>query len=105
MSAAGAEGKPYEVHNSAAIAQALLRLQQQASREGRGTELLQAARAVYERLRQDPTEFGELLYRLPALRLQVRCVAVRPRYVDFAVCDDRPVVFLKAVKLLAPADA
>lgn len=105
MASAGAEGGAYQVHNSTAIAQAFRRLQRQATREGRGEELLRAARAVYEHLRQSPLEFGEPLYRLPALRKQIRCVAVRPLYVDFAVCEDQPLVFIKAVKLLAAYDS
>jgi hypothetical protein len=100
MVAAGAGGGGYEVHNSTALAQAFLSLQRQAKQEGRGQELLQAAKMVYRRLCRDPTEFGEPLYRLPALRMRVRCVAVRPLYVDFAVCEDRPLVFIKSVKLL-----
>jgi hypothetical protein len=101
MTSPGAPGGAYEVHNSTAIAEAFLELQREATDEGRGTELLQATRTVYERLRTDPTEFDEPLYRLPALCMQLRCVAVRPLYVDFAVCENRPPVFIKAVKLLA----
>jgi hypothetical protein len=101
MPSSSAEGGAYEVHNSRAIAQAFLELQAQASLEGRGEELLRATREVYQRLRKDPTEFGEPLYRLTALGMQVRCVVVRPLYVDFAVCEDRPLVFIKAVRLLA----
>jgi hypothetical protein len=101
MPSPGAESGPYEVHNSAAIAQAFLRLQRQATREGRGQEFLRAAREVYEHLCQKPSEYGEPLYRLSALHLQVRCVAVRPLYVDFAVEEDRHLVFIKAVKLLS----
>jgi hypothetical protein len=104
MASAGDEGAAYQVHNSQAIAQAFLRLQDQASVEGRGPELLQAAHIVYQRLRKDPTEFGEPLYRLPTLRMQVRCALIRPLYVDFAVCEDRPLVFIKAVKLLSKED-
>ena len=95
------EGGGYEVHNSTAIARAFLQLQQQAVQQGRGEELLRAARLVYERLRQDPNEFGEPLYRLPVLRMRVRCAVIRPLSVDYAVCEDRPLVFIKAVKLLA----
>jgi hypothetical protein len=62
---------------------------------------LTAIREVIVRLRNDPTEFGEPLYRLPVMRMQLRCASIRPLYVDFAVCDDRPLVFIKAVKLLA----
>jgi hypothetical protein len=105
MTSSGQTGDEYEVHNSDAIAKAFLRLQRQATREGRGEEFLRAGRAVYDRLRRDPTAFGEPLYRLPALRLQVRCVAIRPLYVDFAVCEDRPLVFIKAVKLLAKQES
>ncbi|HWG44334.1 MAG TPA: hypothetical protein VN688_16265 [Gemmataceae bacterium] len=100
MSSPSGEGG-YEVHNSAAIAQAFLQLQHQAVQQGRGEELLRAARNVYDRLRQDPNEFGEPLYRLPALRLQVRCAVARPLSVHFAVCEDRPLVFITVVKLLA----
>jgi hypothetical protein len=102
MSSGRPPGGEYEVHNSTVIARAFLELQHQATAEGRGPELLAAARAVYERLRRNPVEVGEPLYRLPALRIQVRCVSIRPLYVDFAVCEDRPLVFIKAVKLLAP---
>ncbi|HWG47510.1 MAG TPA: hypothetical protein VN688_32405 [Gemmataceae bacterium] len=105
MSSSGAEGGAYEIHNSGVIVQAFLDLQRQATREGRGQELLLAARAVYEHLRNNPMEFGEPLYRLPALRMQVRCVAIRPLYVDFAVCEDHPLVFIKAVKLLGGPDS
>ena len=103
MSSSG-EGGGYEVHNSAAIARAFLELQRQAAQQGRGEELLRAARLVYDRLRQDPNELGEPLYRLPALRMQVRCAVIRPLSVDFAICEDRPLVFIKAVRLLAPQD-
>lgn len=99
MSSSNGEGG-YEVHNSTAIACKFLRLQKQAVRQGRGEEMLLAARGVYDRLRQDPNEFGEPLYRLPALRMQVRCAVIQPLYVDFAVCEDRPLVFIKDVRLL-----
>jgi hypothetical protein len=100
MASSGAANGGYEVHNSAALAQAFVRLQQQATDEGRGEALLQAGRAIYDRLHTDPTACGEPLYRLAALRMQVRCVVVRPLCVDFAVCEDRPMVFIKSVKLL-----
>jgi hypothetical protein len=99
MAQSDAPGGPYEVKNSGSIARAFLRLQRQATKQGRGKELLAAARQIYERLRKDPNELGEPLYRLPLLRLRVRCVAVRPLYVDFGVYEDRPIVFIKAVKL------
>jgi len=100
MSSPGSGGE-YQVHNSIAIAQAFLLLQRRATREGRGAEVLQAAREIYDRLRVDPFEFGEPLYNLPNLLIQVLTVLIRPLNVDYAVCQDRPLVFIKAVRLLS----
>jgi len=91
----------YRVHASGVIVQALRQLQRQAAREGRGDELLSAFRQIAQRLQTDPLDLGEPLYRLPALRMQVRSVAVRPLVVDYGVCEDTPLVFLRAVKLLS----
>ena len=69
---------PFQISISGAIAEALRQLQRQASREGRGAEFLAAVRTVIGQLRQRAPDIGEPLYRLPGLRLQVRCVSVRP---------------------------
>lgn len=90
----------FQISFSELIAEAIRQLQRRASLQGRGEEFLQALRAVVDRLQHDPNEFGEPLYRLSALRLQVRCAAIRPLSIDFAVCEDRPLVFIKAVRLL-----
>jgi hypothetical protein len=92
---------PFRLEFSAVIAESLRQLQRRASREGRGKEFLLAVRQVVERLRQNPSDFGEALYRLPALRMQIRCAALGPLGIDFAVCEDQPLVFIKAVKLLS----
>jgi len=78
MSSAGASGEEFEVHNSASIARAFVRLQRRAAREGRGVEVLEAAKEMYERIRTSAREFGEPLYRLPALRMEIRCAVIRP---------------------------
>jgi hypothetical protein len=95
-------GPPYEVHGSGVIGQALRDLQRQAAQEGRGENMLVALRRIYRELRQNPHSFGEPLYRLPGLRMQIRTCVVRPIAVDFAVCEDRPLVFIKGVTLLDP---
>jgi hypothetical protein len=96
------EGAPrYEVHCSGVVAQRLRDLQREASRAGRGEELLAAFRAIVARLQADPHELGEPLFRLPVLRMQVRCVAILPLVLDYAVCEDRPAVFIKSAKALA----
>jgi hypothetical protein len=91
---------PYQVHGSGVISMRLRQLQRQAAREGRGEKMLAALRQIYRELQRDPNEFGEPLYRLFTLRMQVRTCLVRPLAVDYAVCDDRPLVFIKGVTLL-----
>jgi hypothetical protein len=88
------------VHASGVIIKALRDIQRRAKREGRGEKALAALRHICQRLQDDPLTLGEPLYRLPGLRMQVRTCVVRPVLVDFAVCEDHPLVFLKGVKLL-----
>lgn len=98
---ASSNGKSgYEVHNSTAFAREFRQLRRQAVRQGRGEAFLRAARAIVDHLRQDPNEFGEPLYRLSVVRMQVRSATIRPIHVVFAVCEDRPLVFIMTIKLL-----
>jgi hypothetical protein len=101
MPASEGGGSSFQVHLSGAIAQRLRQVQHQANLEGRGLEALSAFREMVRRLRRDPMDVGEPLYRLPALRMQVRQVAIRPLFIDFAVCEDRPLVILRGVTLLS----
>jgi len=64
-------------------------------------EFLGALRTAVERLQRDPTDFGEPLYRLPALRMDIRCAVVRPLSIHFAICEDEPLIMIQAVKLLS----
>src|SRR5437879_495203 len=93
-------GGAWTVHASSALLREIERLQEQAARQGRGRETLAAIREIHERLRLNPLNFGEPLYRLPALRLHVRHGIILPLAVDFAVCEDQPRVFIKAMRLL-----
>jgi hypothetical protein len=93
-------GGPYQVHASGLIAAALKQIQDQANKEGRGEKVLAAIRQIRQRLSLDPMSAGEQLYRLPAMRMQIRCILVPPLAVHFGVCEDRPFVFLKGVLLL-----
>ena len=101
MAAPSNGSRRYEVHISAAMADAFRRLHRRASRQGRGPLVSKAFRQIIRRLELRPLEVGEPAYRLPSLRMQVRTVIVRPLVVDFAVCEDRPHVFIKGVKLLS----
>jgi hypothetical protein len=100
MPRTGPNGERFEVHCSGFIARSLKRIQKKAKGEGRGEQVLQAIRRIWRRLTDDPVGFGEPLYRLPAMRLQVRHAAVGPLLIYFGIHDDRPLVFIKAVKLL-----
>ena len=93
-------GQRYEVHCSGAIAKELLQIQKRAKAEGRGDAVLVVIRALHNRLVHDPLELGEPLYHLPKLRLQVRHCALGPLLLDFAVHEDKPLVFIKGAALL-----
>jgi hypothetical protein len=71
-------GGPNKVHCSGIIARALRRLLQQAARKGRAEAFLSALRQIEHRLSSAPTRLGEPLYRLPALRMQIRSAVIPP---------------------------
>ena len=101
MNMPGNGGPKYEVYCSTAMAKAIKQLHRQTTRERRGPAMLDAFRQAVERLQQNPMNIGEPLYRLPTLRLQVRTLVIRPLVLDYAICTDRPLVFVKGVKLLS----
>ncbi len=102
MTSPGNGRRLFQISFSDVIAEDIRQLQRRASREGRGEEFLLALRAVVDFLQKNPNDFGEPLYRLTAVRMMVRCSVIRPLSIDFAVCEDRPIVFIKAVRLLPP---
>ena len=104
MPGAEANGGRFHVHASGLIVQTLKRIQRQASLQGRGPEVLSAIRELHRRLTHDPFGFGEALYHLPALRMEVRSGIVGPLGVFFAICEDRPLVFVGGVRLLGETD-
>jgi hypothetical protein len=101
MASPGNGEQPFHVGFSETIAQTIRDLQRQASKEGRGQDFLAALRQAVDRLQSSPRALGEPLYRLPALRMQIRCGVLGPLSIDFGVCDDRRLVFIMAVKLLS----
>ena len=105
MAGPGNGARRFEVHCSVALAATIRRVHRQAWRQGRGRAFTRAFRQIVRRLELDPSDTGEPAYRLPGLRMQVRTAVVRPLVVDFAVCEDRPLVFIKGVKLLAAQDS
>jgi len=93
-------GGSFEVHLSQHILQSIYALQRRATLAGRGDEMVEAFRIVLSRLETDPRSLGEPTYRLPALRMQIRCAVVPPLIIHFGVCEDRATVYVKGVESL-----
>lgn len=91
----------YRVECSQIVANSFRELQKQATREGRGEAFLAAFRQVIQRLSMNPSSAGEPTYLLPALRLQMRIVVIRPLIVDFAVSEVHRIVFIRSGRLLS----
>jgi hypothetical protein len=94
-------GGTWDVHCSVAVSNTLKELQHEATLQGRGELVLAALRQIIHRLKHDPDGLGEPLYRLPALRMQIRSGIIPPLAVLFGVCEDRPIVFIRRVRLMA----
>lgn len=93
-------GPRWQVICSHVNTEILRKLQRRATRSGQGPSFRSALRQIVDRLQHDPTEVGEPLYRLSALRTQIRMVVVLPLAIDFAVYEDDRVVFIKGATLL-----
>jgi hypothetical protein len=103
MPDSGGNGQGFSVHYSAAVGTELKQLIQSASPPRR--KLIAAAfRRILQMLRNDPMRAGEPLFRLPGLRMQIRTVVLIPLVIDFAVCEDRPLVFIRAGRLLGESN-
>jgi hypothetical protein len=94
MSVSG-NGNLFKVHGSKRVLNILKDLQERATESGRGEQFQAALQAMYDRLRKNPKGFGEPLYRIPALKLVVYLGVVNPVALQYAVHDEKPLVFLK----------
>lgn len=101
MAASPEDVPAFQVHCSKAVAQTLKKLQKRASSQGRGQAVLAAFEKMIAHLQENPFAFGEPLYRLSALRLEVRSAVIRPLAIHFAVSEDWPLVFIKGAELLS----
>jgi hypothetical protein len=93
-------GGSYHVHCSGLIFETLKQIQKQAKDEGRGEQVLTSMRRIWHELSYNPHDFGEPLYRLPGLGLQVCHAVVGPLLIYFAIHHQMPLVFIKEVALL-----
>jgi hypothetical protein len=86
---------------SSQTAALLKKFHQDAMTHGIGEHFLTAFRYILLRLRTDPLVFGEALCRLPVLELAVRQAIVSPLVVDYAVHEERLLVFVRGFKILS----
>lgn len=92
-------GPTFRIEMSLAIEESIIGLLKHAVQEGRGVEFYQAMSLVMERIRHSARSAGEPLYRLPALKMQVRLIAQLPIIVHYGVCENRDVAYIKLVTL------
>jgi hypothetical protein len=94
----------YRLDFSEAVGAVLEKLQRRSRRRGQAKEFAAAFRKIVRRLRHNPRNVGEPLYRLSKLRLEVRTLACPPLVVDFAVSDEHRIVYIKGARLLSRHD-
>lgn len=90
----------YYVDSSVELRRHLKQLYQKAVEQGRGDAFAVAVRSIYERISQDPLVFGEPLFSLPMLRLQIRTAAISPLSVAYSVSKDHRFVVIKDIHLM-----
>jgi hypothetical protein len=90
----------YDVRMSEQTRSTLEQLHLRARAAGRNKHFLSALRRIIERLQKEPLTLGEPLYRLPALGLLVCQAVVDFVVVDYAVHDQKPLVFIRGFRLL-----
>lgn len=73
----------------------------EAIQAGIGQQFLTSLRQIVERLRTDPLNFGEPLYRLPALNLLLDQAIACKLVVGYAIHERRPLVFIRQIRVLS----
>lgn len=101
MAKGNGQGPPYQISSIGHVDKNIRRFQRQASRQGRGEQFLTALKYIYQQLQNDPHALGDPVYRLSSLRLQIYICSLRPLVMYYAVHEDRPLVFITDVKLMA----
>jgi hypothetical protein len=71
-----------------------------AEERGAGDKFRDAVARIWSRLERDPIEFGEPMYELRAMKMEVRKAAVAPVYVEYGVHKDEPLVVIRRVRWL-----
>jgi hypothetical protein len=91
----------FDVFPIGKVKEDLKRFHREQMLKGKGGAFLSALTKINARLRKNPREFGESLYRLPALKLLVYQAIIAPIVVTYGVHEELPVVFVHVVGLLS----
>jgi hypothetical protein len=101
MSSGNGQPRQYHVSMSQVQRARLLQLRQEQDALGRGPRFVAAFREIIRRLQRDPLVFGEELFTLPIAQLNVRTAAIHPIVVDYAVHEERKLVFIRGFKVMS----
>jgi ParE toxin of type II toxin-antitoxin system, parDE len=71
------------------------------AKSGSDSDVAAAFRNTLRSLELDPRELGEPLFHYRKLKMTVRCAALIPLYIVYAVHDEQPVVVIRRVAALA----
>lgn len=83
----------------------LVRIARRAAERGTGRDVTRAFAAIVARLRSNPRAFGEPLYDLRHIRMQIWRGLVPPLYVEYGVHEVRPLVVIRRVVWLTDGGA
>jgi len=92
-------GTLYEISFSGFIAQEIKKLHKNAKAMGIGKEYVEALTYAVFRLQHQPWSFGELVSHLKVAKLMVHVRIVKPLLIEFAIHEEKPIVFIKRVEL------
>jgi hypothetical protein len=89
--------EPWVIINSVSVGSSFKSLLHRATQMGRGGEVRSAARIIIQRLESDPLTFGEPLYQLRRLHLQIRAGGEPPLTVRYAVDVTRHLIYVMSL--------
>jgi hypothetical protein len=94
---------PYEIISSGAVNDAFRRLLLRAIDQGAEPAVIHAMRRIWSRLESDPLTFGEQVFDLTRMHLQMRVASIRPLGIFYGVDAAARRVFIARIALLSNA--
>ena len=95
-------GQPvqFKISFAGALAKELKTLHARAREVGLGDAFIDALRVAVSRMQNNPWSFGELVRRLKKSPWSIHVRCIKPLVIEFAICEERPVVYIRRVQLL-----